>query len=73
VAVDILDHAGSGEQPTSISARLVVDGRPIELLVEAYDEPGALPILRWVKGPPPDEFTPAQRQAIQDALIGPRP
>jgi hypothetical protein len=72
VAIDVLDHSRTGERPATISARLLVDGRPAELLVEAYDEPGALPILRWIEGPPPDEFTPAQRQAVQDALIGPR-
>jgi hypothetical protein len=71
VTVDVLDRSRSGSRPASISAHLVVDGRPVELVVEAYDEPGALPILRWVDGPSPDEFTPAQREAIQDALIGP--
>lgn len=59
----------SGEAPQLVQADLVLDGRQISIEVRLYARPGAVPAISWVAGPDPGGLTPAQRYAIQRALL----
>lgn len=72
VDVEVRDIERSGSDPERVRARLVLDGRPLELEVELYTAAGATPVMAWIAGPPPDDLTAAQRLAIQRAVSGPR-
>ena len=62
----------TGSEPQVVEADLVLDGNPISLRVRLYAPPGATPVMRRLAGPRLTEFTPAQRLAIEQALLGTR-
>jgi hypothetical protein len=62
----------SGQAPQLVQADLVLDGHPISIEVRLYAQPGAVPAMSWLAGPDPAGLTPAQRYAIQRALLAAR-
>lgn len=68
VDLEVCEVERSGSEPERVRARLVLDGRPLEVEAELYAAPGAIPVMRWIAGPPLDELNAAQRHAIHRAL-----
>jgi hypothetical protein len=69
VDLEIEDVERDASDSTKVIVRLIIDGRPVLLDAELYGGNDAVPVVRWIGGADPAGFTPAQRYAIERALL----
>ena len=69
VRLDLIDVVRDASEPSRLTAKLLLEGAPLELEVELYAGPGRVPLMRWLRGPDPASLSAAERHAILHALL----